>query len=420
MSKIIIPYKPRPQQREIHDNLKRFNVLVCHRRFGKTIAAINQLIKSCLTCSVDRPRYAYIAPLYKQAKTVAWDYLCHYSRPIPQVNINQSELKIDYPNGGRIQLLGSDNPDSLRGIYLDGVVVDEVAQCHPSLYGEILRPALTDRKGWIIFIGTPKGHDHFYDLYRHALYDPAWMSKMFRASDTGILDPVELEQARAEMSDNEYLQEFECDFDISSSFVLIPIALIEKAYSRKTDEADTTPKVIGMDVGMSLGGDSSAYVVRQGSRSIAADETRLDNTLSIAGWFREAVAKHECQCGYIDSVGYGAGVAHTLQGWDLPITPVNVGERAGEPEKFANKKAELWWRAKDYFEEGDCTLPEDRSFRKLGMELSTPEYDYTTSGKIKIQSKKDLAKAGVASPNLADAFCLTFSNPGFFGASLWS
>ena len=415
---VTIPYSPRPQQREIHDSLRRFNVLVCHRRMGKTVTAINQLIKSCILCKNERPRYAYIAPLYKQAKTVAWDYLMHYSLPIPGISINQSELRIDYPNKGRIQLLGADNPDSLRGIYLDGVVIDEVAQCPPSLYGEILRPALSDRKGWVIFIGTPKGHDHFFDLYRHAQFDPKWYSKLYRASETGIIDPDELAQARAEMSDNEYLQEFECDFDISSSFILIPISIIDPAFNKKIKVTPSAQRIIGMDVGMSLGGDASAYVVRQGGQIIAADEIRIDNTLSIAGWFRDAFERHNCGRGFIDSVGYGAGVAHTMQAWEMPVTSVNSGERADDPEQFANSKAELWWRAKDFFSEGDCSIPDERIFRKMGTELSTPEYDYTTAGKIKIQSKKDLVKDGIASPNLADAFVLTFANAGFFGGVL--
>lgn len=417
MIDVVIPYTPRPQQRIIHDQVRRFSVLVCHRRFGKTIAAINHLIKSCLMCDLPRPRLAYIAPLYKQAKTVAWDYLRHYSVPIPQIIVNQSELRIDYPHGGRIQLLGADNPDSLRGIYLDGVVIDEVAQCPPSLYGEILRPALADRKGWAMFIGTPKGHDHFFDLYRHAIFDPAWYAKMFKASETGILDKEELDQAKAEMSDNEYLQEFECDFDISSSFILIPIQLVEKAYNREIP-ASKQPKTIGLDVGMSLAGDPSAYVVRQGGHILHADEIRLDNTLSIAGWFREAIEKHDCTNAFIDSIGYGAGVAHTLQGWELPVQDVNVGERAQDAEQFANMKAELWWRARDFFEEGDCSMPDEERFRKLGVELSTPEYDYTAAGKIKIQAKRDLLKDGIASPNLADAFCLTFTSTGFFGGVL--
>jgi len=136
-----LPYRPRPLQRDLHRRMRRFNVLVCHRRFGKTILAINHLIRAAATSERERPRYAYLAPLYKQAKAAAWDYLKHYSAPIPLVRTMESELRVDLPNGGRIVLLGSDNPDALRGIYLDGVVLDEYAQMSPRVFTEIIRPA---------------------------------------------------------------------------------------------------------------------------------------------------------------------------------------------------------------------------------------------------------------------------------------
>jgi len=403
-------YYPREQQAEIHDNLKRFSVLVCHRRFGKTVLAINSLIDAALAKDLINPRYAYIAPLYKQAKSVAWDYLKQFSRPIPGIMINESELRIDYPNGARIQLFGADNPDSLRGQYFDGVVIDEVAQCQPTLYGEVIRPTLADRKGWVIFIGTPKGHDHFYDLYQLARRDDDWYCKRFKASETGILDADELHQARKQMSESEYSQEFECDFDISSSFVLIPIQVIESAFDRKVT-FHGHPRIMGIDVGMSLGGDASAIVIRQGGKITDAIEFRFDDTFQIAGKVRDIFYERTCSQGYIDSIGYGAGVAHTLQAWGLPITPINVAEKAAESDKFQNLKADLWWRTKDFFNEQTCTLPSDDSLmHKLAAELSTPEYEYTTSGKIKIQSKQDLFKLGKPSPNLADALVLTMNH----------
>lgn len=196
----------------MHRERKRFNLFVCHRRFGKTVSAINELIHGALTCKKERPRFAYIAPYYKQAKQIAWDYLKHYARPIPGITINESELRVDFPNGARVTLYGADNPDSLRGIYLDGCVIDEPAQCPRSLYGEVVRPALTDRMGWSIFIGTPKGHDHFYDLHQEASKDDAWLVKVFRASETGIIPEEELAEARRQMSESEYEQEFECSF----------------------------------------------------------------------------------------------------------------------------------------------------------------------------------------------------------------
>jgi len=209
---IVIPYSPRPLQEHIHNSLKRWNVIVCHRRFGKTVMAINHLLKDALTTTKDNSRYAYLAPTYKQAKTIAWDYLKLYSRPIPNIKINEAELRVDYPNGSRIQLFGCDNPDALRGIYLDGVILDEYAQMPSSLFGEVIRPALSDRKGWGLFIGTPKGKNSFYDLYEHASNDPKWFTAIYRASDSGIVDEEELEDARGIMSEDEYEQEYQCSW----------------------------------------------------------------------------------------------------------------------------------------------------------------------------------------------------------------
>lgn len=208
-----IPFDPRPQQLEIYKKLKRFSVLVCHRRFGKTVLCINKLINSAIKSTKDRPRYAYIAPLYKQAKTVAWDYLKHYTGVIPGTTFNESELRVDLPNGARIQLYGADNPDSLRGIYLDGVILDEYAQMNPKLWAEVIRPALSDRQGYAIFIGTPQGHNSFYDLYQRACEDPEWYGAMFKASETGILPPYELLAAKKDMTKDQYEQEFECSFE---------------------------------------------------------------------------------------------------------------------------------------------------------------------------------------------------------------
>jgi len=118
-----IPYTPRKHQKYIHHNIDRhrWSVLVCHRRFGKTVCMINQLIKSALLSKLKNPRYAYIAPTFKQAKSIAWDYMKQFTLKIPGVRFNETELRVDLPNGSRITLLGSENCDGLRGIYLDVV-----------------------------------------------------------------------------------------------------------------------------------------------------------------------------------------------------------------------------------------------------------------------------------------------------------
>lgn len=214
MTEINIPYKPRPLQLELHNSLQthRWGVVVCHRRFGKTVMAINHLLRDAILSDKTNPRFAYIAPTYRQAKAVAWDYLKQFAGKIPMVRFHETELRADLPNGARIQLLGSENPDSLRGIYLDGAVLDEMADMPESLFPEIIRPALSDRKGWALFIGTPRGHNAFFDLYENASQQKDWFTQVYKASETGILDAEELEAARAMMSHDQFEQEFECSW----------------------------------------------------------------------------------------------------------------------------------------------------------------------------------------------------------------
>ncbi len=214
MQKIQIDYTPRPLQADLHQMLdkNRFNVLVCHRRFGKTVCAINHLLKRAIEEKKPNPRLAYIAPTYRQAKNVAWDYLKQFSEKIPGTKYHETELRCDLPNGARISLLGAENYSSIRGIYLDFAVIDEVADCPEALFPEVIRPALSDRKGGCTFIGTPQGHNYFHDLWEAAASTNGWERAMYKASETGIVDDDELEAAKATMTIDQYNQEFECSW----------------------------------------------------------------------------------------------------------------------------------------------------------------------------------------------------------------
>lgn len=214
-----IPYTPRAQQKTVHASMDRarFGVLVCHRRFGKTVLAVNHLLKGAVTNKKIRPRFAYIGPTYRQSKQVAWDYAQFYSRPIPGQQPNQSELRIDYPNQGQLRLYGSDNPDSLRGIYLDGAVLDEYGMHPAKTFSEVLSATLVDRGGWAMFCGTPNGRNQFYEIAEQAKAEqaagnPDWFYAEHKASETGLLDPAYLQSARMVMTEDEYAQEFECSF----------------------------------------------------------------------------------------------------------------------------------------------------------------------------------------------------------------
>lgn len=233
---VTIPYGPRNVFKPFHDRKQRWACIVAHRRAGKTVACINDLVKAAICCTGPEPRFAYIAPFYTQAKDVAWVYLKKFSLCIPGAEANESELRVDLPGNKRIRLYGAENYDRLRGLYFDGVVLDEYADMDPRVWPEVIRPALSDRKGWATFIGTPKGRNGFYDIWAGnngwagAVQSEDWFSAMLRASETGIVAADELDDARKTMSPEQYEQEYECSFDaaIVGAYYGKEIARLEK------------------------------------------------------------------------------------------------------------------------------------------------------------------------------------------------
>lgn len=226
---------PRPQFRGFLTSASRWAIIVAHRRAGKTVACIQRLVMAALTAARVKARFAYIAPLLKQAKAVAWEYLKGYALKIPGATAHETELRVDFPNGAQIRLYGSDNPDALRGIYLDGVVLDEAADTSPRLFNEIIRPALSDRKGWAVWIGTPKGQNEFFDLWQAAQDDPAWFTLMLKASETLLVDEHELDDARRMMTPEQYAQEFECSFQA---------AIVGAYYGREMEAAEAEGRIV--------------------------------------------------------------------------------------------------------------------------------------------------------------------------------
>ena len=274
-------YEPRPPQKEIHKAVKdsRWTVAVCHRRMGKTVAAINQLIHSALQCEKNAPQYAYIAPTYSQAKRIAWDYLKEYTRPLGGIP-NVSELRVDFM-GRRISLYGADNPDALRGIYLDGCVIDEYGDVNPGLFTEVIRPALSDRIGWAMFIGTPKGSNHFKTLRDFADTDDNenWTLKEFKASETKLIDEEELKDAKNAMGENKYEQEFEISFEapiVGAFYGELLKELTDKNRIREIIPEAATQKVTAWDLGMS---DSTAIWVAE----IISGEVRVMDFYEASG-----------------------------------------------------------------------------------------------------------------------------------------
>ena len=212
MTIVSIPYEPRHHFASFHERSQRFSSLVCHRRMGKTVACVGDLVAKALHTSKKNARYAYIAPFYRQAKDVAWTYLKEMTYEVA-AKVRESDLRIELPNGAWITLYGADNPDALRGLYFDGVILDEFGDCRPSLWAEVVLPTLMDRKGWAVFIGTPKGKNHFYSMNERAKKEDSWFQLTAKASETGLLDPDDLAEMRSQMTEDQYEQEMECSFE---------------------------------------------------------------------------------------------------------------------------------------------------------------------------------------------------------------
>ncbi len=410
-----IAYKPRPVQKAIHAALEthRFNVLVTHRQLGKTVCAVNHLIKMAVDNPRADPRYFYVAPFLKQAKLIAWDYLKRYTRNIPNVKVLESELCVQLPNRARIWVCGADNPDALRGTYADGVVLDEYAQIKPDVFTEIIRPMLLSREGWAVFMGTPKGQNAFFELFnqaqKNAQTEPdVWWVGVFRADDSGVISPTELKRLEQETPALIFRQEYLCDFAASAEDILIPIDAVVQACGRKIslDELRYAPKIIGVDPAR-FGADRSVIFCRQGRHAFAPLVfSKLDN-MTLAARVASEIERFHPDVVFVDA-GCGGGVIDRLRqlGY-LNIVEVAFGAKPSHPEQYVNKRAEMWNAMAQWIKTAGA-LPD---LAELKSDLCQVRYDYDPSGKLRLESKEKLKERTGKSPDLADALALTFAAP---------
>jgi hypothetical protein len=202
----------KPPQSSVFTCENRFRVLAAGRRFGKTFLACTELVRAAF--GPGRVAW-YVAPTYKQAKRIAWKPLKVLTRPFWASQPNETDLRIELITGGTIALRGADNYDSLRGEGLDFVVLDEFASMALEAWTEVLRPALSDRMGGALFIGTPKGRNHFYELFQAAPEQVGWAAFRYTTEQGGIVPLEELEAARRELDERTYRQEYQASFESS-------------------------------------------------------------------------------------------------------------------------------------------------------------------------------------------------------------
>lgn len=420
--RISLGFSPHAYQRRIDAAmlLVRFFVAVCHRRFGKTEFALIKLLGSALRCSLPHGRYAYVAPHLNQAKDIAWTRLKEYARRIPNVTIHESELWIEFRNAGghtsRIRLYGADNPDALRGRYLDGVVLDEVAQMHPDVWGVIIRPMLADRRGWALFIGTPQGVNIFKELFDYAATDPEWDRAVFRASETTLpwLPVSELESLRRELGEEMYRQEFECDFTANAFNLVCPLEWAETAAGRvikHESELYGYEKVVGVDVAR-FGHHRSAICRRWGPAYYPIQWWRGMDTMTLAS--QCAMVWHEWKpdAMFVDVGGVGAGVVDRLNHLGIPAIGVAFGATQGVPPQFKNKRTQMWMTLAYHLRDVGVLLGSTKEISEFKTDVCSLTYRHV-GDKRELESKEGDPEQNkhrarpLKSPDLGDAAALT-------------
>jgi hypothetical protein len=297
----------------------------------------------------------------------------------------------------------------MRGRYFDGIVIDEVAQVKLELWGEILLPALADRGGWALFIGTPKGINLFSEIFYKALGNPEWFAKIYTHHETMALSEEEIVRMKAEMTEQQFKQELLCEFDASSDNVLIKISDARGASKTilRENQFNFAPKIIGVDVAWE-GGDRSVIMQRQGLQSFQPIIRQGIPEKTFSGLVAQSIRDWGADKCFVDVTGgYGGEVLSRLLDSGFNVEGVSFSAKPFNP-RFMNLRAEMWFKMADWVKSG-ASIWKDEA---LIQELSAPTYDNdNAANKLKLESKADIKDRIGVSPDIADALALTFAYP---------
>lgn len=389
---------------------QRFTVLALHRRAGKTELAIMELLDSALNFKLDMGLFFYVAPYLKQAKAIAWARLKARVEPLRQfgaVEVSESELSVTLKsNGAVIRIFGADNPDAMRGVRLDGVVIDEVAQIKPEVWVDILQPALSDRRGWALFIGTPQGVNLFSELYFRANSLTDWHSARYTVYDTGAIDPDEVDRLKRDMSETAFAREFLCDFSAAGDDQLISLSDVEAAAHRqiREDAIREAPRILGVDPAR-FGDDRSVIFPRQGLAAFEPLVFRGIDNMELASRVAQKIEEWKPDAVFCDA-GNGGGVIDRLRQLGHDVIEVHFGGKASNG-RYLNKRAEIWFEMREWIKLGGA-IPNKV---ELKQDLAAPVYWFDSANRIQLEPKDDIKKRGLPSPDLGDALAVTFAHP---------
>lgn len=424
MTKITIPnqWEPRPYQVPLYNDFgygREYQraVAVWHRRAGKDSMGLNLTAREMFN---RKGTYWHLFPEQAQARKAIWNGVDKLGRRIidqfmpPEIRVRTStqEMLFETVTGSIWQMAGSDNYDSLVGSNPAGVVFSEYSLANPAAW-DYIRPILIENGGWALFIYTPRGRNHGYELYQMALNNPDWMASRLTVEDTGVLTPDDIQAERdSGMSENKIKQEYYCDFEAEGDEQFIPSADVSAARKRTAVSHVDEAMVLGVDVAR-FGDDKTVIYPKRGLDAQSMPVEVYDNldTMQVAGRVAEAITKYKPDAVFIDEGGLGAGVVDRLRQLNFDVVGINFGwasDRHIEGQmSSANKRTEMWASMRSALKSGLAIADDD----KLAFELLAPNYAYNSKNQIELEKKADMKKRGIRSPDIADALALTFAYP---------
>jgi len=423
--KIPIPHdwSPRPYQTRLFN---RFGyglqydraVAVWHRRAGKDSTGLNLTAREMFK---RKGTYWHLFPEHAQSRRAIWNGIDGQGRriidqflpPPIRARTRQDEMMIELKGGSIWQMAGSDRYDSLVGSNPVGVVFSEYSLANPQAW-DYIRPILRENNGWALFIYTPRGRNHGYELYSTALSLDDWYAERLTIDDTGVLTEEDIEaERRSGMSENKIRQEYYCDFEAETDEQFIPSTVVSEARKREvyTDTGD--PRILGVDVAR-FGDDSTVIYGRCGmdARSMGYQRYQGLDTMQVAARVADTIERQVVDMVFVDEGAMGAGVVDRLRqmGFDN-IVGINFGvpsDRTVEGAAMsADKRAEMWVSMREALK-GGLAIPDDD---QLAFELLGPMYDFDARIRIRLEKKSVMKKRGIRSPDIADALALTYAYP---------